>query len=97
MALSFFKKNKDKPASPERQTTPVTEGPSTQSLMTVNMGASGIMVEEVSGAPQSPVDEAAILYASGQTDMTEHMLQGILGDLCVNLSPPSIKALCSEN
>ncbi|MCK7574804.1 MAG: hypothetical protein MZV65_02175 [Chromatiales bacterium] len=44
----------------------------------MNMGASGIVVEETSGAPQSPVDEAAILYASGQTDMAERLLQGIL-------------------
>jgi len=44
----------------------------------MDMGVSGIVVEETSGAPQSPVDEAAILYASGQSDMAEHMLQGIL-------------------
>ena len=44
----------------------------------MNMGASGIVVEETSGAPQSQVDEAAILYASGQPDMTERLLQDVL-------------------
>lgn len=43
------------------------------------MGASsGIVVEESAGAPQSPLDEAAILYASGQADMTEQQLRGML-------------------
>ncbi len=46
--------------------------------MGLNMG-SGIVVEETSGAPQSPVDEAAILYASGQTDVAERMLKDMLG------------------
>lgn len=42
------------------------------------MGSGGIVVEETSGAPQSPVDEAAIQYASGRADTAEHLLQGIL-------------------
>ena len=41
-------------------------------------GGSGIVVEETSGAPQSPVDEAAILYASGHPDTAEHMLKSML-------------------
>jgi len=44
----------------------------------MNMGASGIVVEETSGAPQSQVDEAAILYASGQPEMAERLLQEVL-------------------
>ena len=44
----------------------------------MDMGGSGIVVEETSGAPQSPVDEAAILYSSGQSEMAERLLQGIL-------------------
>ena len=44
----------------------------------MDMGASGIVVEETSGAPQSAVDEAAILYASGQADMAERLLQDVL-------------------
>ena len=46
--------------------------------MTMDMGSSGIVVEETSGAPQSPVDEAAILYASGQAEMAERLLKDIL-------------------
>ena len=44
----------------------------------MDMGGSGIVVEETSGAPQSPVDEAAILYASNQVDMAERMLKDVL-------------------
>ena len=83
MALPFFKKSKDKtpspPGKPVSAPAPAIDEPITETLLTQNMGASGIVVEETSGAPQSPVDEAAILYASGQTDMTEHLLQGVLG------------------
>ena len=82
MALPFFKKSKDKTPSPAQKpasaSAPAIDAPPTESLFTMDMGASGIVVEETSGAPQSPVDEAAILYASGQSDMAEHMLQGIL-------------------
>jgi ABC-type transporter Mla MlaB component len=45
----------------------------------MNMGSSGIVVEETSGSPQSPVDEAAILYASGQSDAAERQLKDMLG------------------
>ncbi len=80
MALPFFKKGKDKAPSPapKAAAAPVVESPPTETLLTMDMGASGIVVEETSGAPQSPVDEAAILYASGQSDMAERLLQGIL-------------------
>jgi ABC-type transporter Mla MlaB component len=44
----------------------------------MDMGSSGIVVEESSGAPQSPVDEAAILFASGQNDVAEQLLKGLL-------------------
>jgi ABC-type transporter Mla MlaB component len=37
----------------------------------------GFVVEETSGA-QSPVDEAAILYASGQSDVAERLLRSVL-------------------
>lgn len=50
----------------------------TETLLTMDVGASGIVVEETTGAPQSPVDEAAILYASNQIDMAESMLKGVL-------------------
>jgi len=82
VALPFFKKGKDKAAPPARRPTlapaPAAEVPHTETLLTMDMGGSGIVVEETSGAPQSPVDEAAILYSSGQSEMAERMLQGIL-------------------
>lgn len=82
MALPFFKKGKDKATPPARKPTfapaPAAEAPHTETLLTMDMGGSGIVVEETSGAPQSPVDEAAILYASGQSETAERMLQGIL-------------------
>jgi len=83
VALPFFKKGKDKPPTPAAKpapvSPPVSESHPTETLLTMNMGSSGIVVEETSGAPQSPVDEAAILYASGQSDMAEHMLRDMLG------------------
>jgi ABC-type transporter Mla MlaB component len=82
VALPFFKKGKDKASTPAPKQapvpTPVNESPPTETLLTMDMMGSGIVVEETSGAPQSPVDEAAILYASGQSDMAEHLLKGIL-------------------
>ncbi|MEW6118722.1 MAG: STAS domain-containing protein [Pseudomonadota bacterium] len=52
----------------------------TQTVVGVGIGpSSGIVVEESSGAPQSPLDEAAILYASGQAEMAERQLKDILG------------------
>ena len=85
MALPFFKKGKDKAPGTARKSvpppaaeTPAAETPPTETLLTMDMGSSGIVVEESSGAPQSTVDEAAILYASGQTDMAEHLLKQVL-------------------
>ncbi|MHB1187139.1 STAS domain-containing protein [Thiobacillus sp.] len=82
MALPFFKKSKDKAAPPARKPTPAPapadEALHTETLLTMDMGGSGIVVEETSGAPQSPVDEAAILYSSGQSETAERMLQGML-------------------
>jgi ABC-type transporter Mla MlaB component len=82
VALPFFKKGKDKAALPARKPTPAPapadEALQTETLLTMDMGGSGIVVEETSGAPQSPVDEAAILYSSGQSETAERMLQGML-------------------
>ena len=82
MALPFFKKSKDKPSGPAAKQAPVaapaTEPHPTETLLTMDMGGGGIVVEETSGAPQSPVDEAAILYASGQTEVVERLLKDVL-------------------
>jgi ABC-type transporter Mla MlaB component len=81
VALPFFKKGKDKTPGPAHKPAPApaaAEALPSETLLTMDMGASGIVVEESSGAPQSPVDEAAILYASGQNDMTEGLLKNLL-------------------
>ena len=81
MALPFFRKGKDKSPTPAHKAaqTSGAEAEPHETLLTMQMGGgSGIVVEESSGAPQSPVDEAAILYASGQSDMAERLLQDVL-------------------
>ncbi len=80
MALPFFKKSKDKTPSPANKPAEASapKAPPTETLLTMDMGASGIVVEESSGAPQSPVDEAAILYASGQNEVAERLLKDLL-------------------
>ena len=82
MALPFFRKGKDKTSGSAQKhapaPTPDVEPQATQTLLTMDMGGGGIVVEETTGAPQSPVDEAAILYASGQAEVAERMLRDIL-------------------
>jgi len=80
VALPFFKKSKDKAPAPERKPAPEPAAAEmhTETLLTMDMGATGIVVQETSGAPESPVDEAAILYASGQPEVVEKLLQGVL-------------------
>lgn len=84
MALPFFGKKKDKAPPPKPAVARPAPAPApaetgaTETLLTMEMGGSGIVVEEASGAPQSPVDEAAILYASGQADSAEQVLRNIL-------------------
>lgn len=81
MALPFFRKGKDKTPSPAHKSAQASgaEADSHETLLTREMGGgSGIVVEESSGAPQSLVDEAAILYASGQSDMAERLLKDVV-------------------
>jgi len=80
VALPFFKKGKDKAPAPASKPAPepAAEDMQTENLLTMDMGGRGIVVEETTGAPQSPVDEAAIFYSSGQADLAERILQGIL-------------------
>ena len=82
MALPFFRKGKDKSPGPAQKNAPAPApamaSQPTETLLTMELGASGIVVEENSGAPQSPVDEAAILYASNQLEVAERMLKDVL-------------------
>ena len=80
MALSFFKKGKDKepPKAAPAPAAPAAESP-TQALESPNNPAQGggIVVEEA-GGDQSLLDQAALLYASQQFDDTEKMLLSTL-------------------
>ena len=76
MAISFFKKNKDKP--PETPAGSSSEGEATQMLDMPLPGNGGIIVDESSGAPESSLDEAAILFARDQADAAETLLKSTL-------------------
>ncbi|MBI1283158.1 MAG: STAS domain-containing protein [Thiobacillus sp.] len=81
MALPFFRRSKDKSSSSTHKpgAAAAAERESHETLLTMDMGGgSGIVVEENTGAPQSPVDEAAILYASGQNETAERMLKEVV-------------------
>jgi len=81
VALPFFRRSKDKSPSPAHKPGSASGADAQQheTLLTMDMGGgSGIVVEENSGAPQSPVDEAAILYASGQNEMAERLLKDVV-------------------
>ncbi len=80
MALSFFKKGKDK-EPPKAAATPAAaaaESP-TQGLESPNNPAQGggIVVEEAGGG-QSQLDQAALLYASNQLEDAEKILLSLL-------------------
>ncbi len=81
MALPFFRRSKDKTSSAAPKPGPASaaEQEPHETLLTMDMGGgSGIVVEESTGAPQSQVDEAAILYASGQNEMAERLLKEVV-------------------
>jgi ABC-type transporter Mla MlaB component len=81
VALPFFRRSKDKSPGHARKPGPASGADAQQheTLLTMDMGGgSGIVVEETSGAPESPVDEAAILYASGQNEMAERLLKEVV-------------------
>lgn len=83
MAIPFFRKDRDKPDTSQPAGQPASEvdqsdfttiGPGTP-------GAHGIVVEEVGGSSDSAIiDEAAVLYASGQSDNAETLLKNHLSE-----------------
>jgi anti-anti-sigma regulatory factor len=77
VAISFFKKGKDKSA----------EAPAPREVeadLTQMLGAppdnGGIIVDESSGAPETSLDEAAILFANDQADAAEAKLKSTLAN-----------------
>lgn len=80
MAIPFFRKDRNKP---EKETShkPGDEPPS-KGLTTFGSAIPdnhGIVVEEVGGAPETALDEAAMLYASNHVDNAEQTLKSLLG------------------
>jgi len=82
MAIPFFRKDRDKPDSSQPSGQPA--GETDQSDFTTigpgTPGAHGIVVEEVGGASEPAIDEAAMLYASGQSDNAETLLKNHLSE-----------------
>lgn len=76
VAISFFKKGKDK--TPEAPAQREEEVDATQLLGTFSPDNSGIVVEETSGAPETTLDEAAILFASNHPESAEALLKSTL-------------------
>ena len=79
MAISFFKKGKDKPA--EMPPQEAGEIDATHMLGMPMSADGGIVVDESSGAPETALDEAAILYASDKADAAEKLLKTTLAAL----------------
>lgn len=79
MAIPFFRKDRNKPEK-EASLKPGDEPPS-KGLTTFGSAIPdnhGIVVEEVGGAPETALDEAAMLYASNQVDNAEQTLKTLL-------------------
>ena len=79
MAIPFFRKDRNKPdkaVSHKPGDEPPSKGMTTfGSAIPDNHG---ILVEEVGGAPETALDEAAMLYASNQIENAEQTLKAIL-------------------
>ncbi len=80
MAIPFFRKDKAKPDAEPSQQQQAEEADYTDfvSISPGSPGGMGIVVEEVGGAGDSAIDEAAMLYASNQLDNTESLLRSLL-------------------
>lgn len=79
MAIPFFRKDRNKPEKEVSQKP--GDGPPSKGLTTFGSAIPdnhGIVVEEVGGAPETALDEAAMLYASNQVDNAEQTLKTLL-------------------
>jgi anti-anti-sigma regulatory factor len=81
MAIPFFRKDRNKP-DPDRadahKSADAEPVPSYTTFGSAIPDNHGIMVEEVGGAPETALDEAAMLYASNQLDNAEQTLKAML-------------------
>jgi anti-anti-sigma regulatory factor len=80
MAIPFFRKDRNKPEKGTSQKS--GDEQLSQSLTTFGSAMPdnhGIVVEEVGGAPETALDEAAMLYASNQIESAEQTLKALLG------------------
>ncbi len=79
MAIPFFRKDRSKPDSEPAQNQKAAEAYTDFATLTPGSSAGlGIVVEEAGSAGESAIDEAAMLYASGQTENTETVLKSLL-------------------
>jgi hypothetical protein len=79
MAIPFFRKDRNKPDADPAQNQKTEEAYTDFATLTPGSAAGlGIVVEEVGSAGESAIDEAAMLYASGQTENTETVLKSLL-------------------
>lgn len=79
MAIPFFRKDRTKPdAEPAQQQKTEEAYTDFSSISPGSPGGLGIVVEEVGGSGESAIDEAAMLYASNQTDNAEALLKSLL-------------------
>ena len=80
MAIPFFRKDKNKQDAEPDQQKQAEEADFTD-FATIGHDAQagfGILVEEVGGGGDSAIDEAAMLYASNQSDSAESLLKNLL-------------------
>lgn len=81
MAIPFFRKDRNKPDPDRPDASKPHDAGSAPSYTTFGSAMPdnhGIMVEEVGGAPETALDEAAMLYASNQLDNAEQTLKSLL-------------------
>ncbi len=76
MAIPFFRKDRNRPDTESSRHKDEEANPT--DFVTLGPGSLGIVVEEAGSAGDSAIDEAAMLYASNQTENAETLLKGLL-------------------
>ncbi|MEW6132636.1 MAG: STAS domain-containing protein [Pseudomonadota bacterium] len=78
MAIPFFRKDRNKPETDQRQQADTGTGTDFTTLMRSPGDDLGIVVEESGSTGESAIDEAAMLYASNQPENAEALLKTLL-------------------